>query len=255
MEVKNPSTSIGIFIFYFKPTEDYIKTLRYFLELSLGLNKILIYSIQDYPEYGLYDIMEDVIVNIRNSGIDHYHYIMTYLENTLLVDTDFFKETLWLKMFDVFSAKHIVLLYKDSLELTKPLLHYEIVVGDKDIVINQYPVDSALFNRFIIIDNYTIEEFCHNILNIVDEMNIYQFLIERRLTRHKSLVYCNFVPSILINLFYNYKYKSITRISVSDIIPVYVSTIGMRLLSIYYRELKVCQRKRISSLANFTPTG
>ena len=99
MEVANLPTTVGIFIFYHKPKADYISNLKSFMDISLGLNKQFIYSLSDYPKYGLYDIMEDILVQLRKLDTPKFHYVMIYLENTLINDTEIYKELFWFRIF------------------------------------------------------------------------------------------------------------------------------------------------------------
>lgn len=245
MEVSNLPTSVGIFIFYHKPTNEYISTLRSFMDVSLGLNKFIIYSLSDYSKYGLYDIMEDILIQIKKLNRTKFHYIMVYLENTLITDTTIHKELFWYRLFDVFVTNHVIILYKDVIDFELPIFKFEVVPSEKEISVYQHSIEFGLINRYLIIDNYNLEELCNNILNVVDEMDIYQFLIERRYDITRSTLYCNFTPSNLVNLFYNYKFKNLAKICENDIIPIYVSTIGIRILNILYNELKNCQKKRL----------
>ena len=248
MEVNKIPISIGIFIFYSKPTNEYVSTLRTFIDLSLGINKIFIYSLSDYPKCGLYDVLEDIIHSLRKLEQNKFHYIMIYLENTLISDTDVYKDILWFKSFDIYICDHVVIIYKDVIDFELPMFQYEIVPVENEINIYHHSIDIGLANKYILIDNYNIEELCNDILKIDNEMDMYQFLIGRRYEDNRSTIYCNFTPSNLVNLFYNYRYRTLFKISGNDIIPVFVSTIGIRVLNILYKQLKVCQKNRLLSL-------
>lgn len=246
MEVPN---SLGIFIFYHKPDIKYTETLCSFLELSLGLKQTFFYALTDYAELGLYEIVENLIERLKPFIQTKFHSIMIYIENTLLDETsaNFCKDETWFKFFDIYQCYYVIFLYKDSLAFQQPppLFKYELIPSSNEIIVKNQVTEACLVNRTIIIDNYNIEEFCFNILTVEKEMDIYQFLIGRRFEENRSIVHCNFTPSNLINLFYNYRYKSIIKVNDLDIIPVYSGAVSLRLLNILYRELKACQKRRL----------
>ena len=245
-----PSQLLGIFIFYQEPDKSYWNTLRSFLNLSLGLkyNDIFKYSISDYrQEIGYLDIISLILDDMGRKKQTVYHNIIVYVENSILLSTDYHKDLFWYRLYDIFSVEYIVYIYKEQLEFDLLLFPYRVLCLNQNLKIDQSNIVQPLVNKVIILDNLNIEEFCSSIINCSDKTRLLDYLINRyEIDDELTELYTNFKPTNEIKLFNNLKFISHTKpVDSSIIIPIFVNNLSLKLLEIIYSELKKLQKKRL----------
>ena len=114
---KNASQILGIFIFYQEPDVRYWSALQSFLHFSLGLKyeDMFKYSVSDYiEELGYIDIMSLILDDLSSRGNARYHNIIIYVENSILLATDYHKDVLWYRLFDIYQIEYLVFIYKEK---------------------------------------------------------------------------------------------------------------------------------------------
>ena len=247
---KNTSQLLGIFIFYQEPDVKYWSAIQSFLHFSLGLKyrDMFKYSISDYnEELGYLDIMSLILDDISNRGNVKYHNILVYVENSMLLSTDYHKDVVWYRLFDIYQVEYIVFIYKEYLVFDKVLFPFKVSCTNENLKIEEANIDSILINKMIVLDNLNIEEFCHSIWECTYNTKLIDFMVERySLDEEITELYTNFIPTNDIKLFLNYKYSMRNRIiDKCTIIPIYVSILGTKLLDKLYRELKKCQKAQL----------
>jgi hypothetical protein len=241
---------LGIFIFYQDPDKSYWNTLRSFLNLSLGLkyNDIFKYSISDYrQDIGYLDIISLILDDMGRKKQTVYHNIIVYVENSILLSTNYHRDMFWYRLFDIFSVEYIVYIYKEQLEFDLLLFPYRVLCLNQNLMIDHTNIVQQLVNKVIILDNLNIEEFCSAIINCTDKTRLFDYLVNRYVIDDKlTELYTNFKPTNEIELFNNLKYISGTEpMDRSIIIPIFVNNLSLKLLEIIYRELKKLQKKRL----------
>jgi hypothetical protein len=244
------SQVLGIFIFYQEPEKSYWNTLKCFLNLSLGLKStdIYKYSILNYREdLGYLDIISLILEDISKIKQTTYHNIIIYIENSILLATNYHKDIFWYRIFDIFDVEYIIYLYKEQLDFDPFLFQYRISCHNENLKIDDTKLDHSLKNQLIILDNINIEEFCNCILNCTFKIRLLDYIVERyTLDEQLTISYTNFVPTNEIYLLNNFYLLGINnKIDKSTIIPIFVSNVSFKLLHILYSELKSLQKKRL----------
>ena len=247
---KNASQILGIFIFYQEPDVRYWSALQSFLHFSLGLKyeDMFKYSVSDYiEELGYIDIMSLILDDLSSRGNARYHNIIIYVENSILLATDYHKDVLWYRLFDIYQIEYLVFIYKEYLVFDKTLFPFKVSCTNENLKIEEANIDSFLINKVIVLDNLNIEEFCHSILECSFKTKLIDFMIERySIDEEITELYTNFVPTNDVKLFYNYKFSALkSKIDKNTIVPIYVSNLATKLLDILYRELKNSQKAQL----------
>lgn len=243
-------TSVGIFIFNEKPNPDYEITLRSFFNLSLGMEHVFQYTLLEDTIYGnkysMLDIMTKIILDLKKLNQYRFHNIIVYIDNK---DTEIFggeNDLLWFKMFDIYSIEHMIYIYREYVLFELPLFSYRTTPQEDQIVIDSFSVDLGLINRCILIDNFPLEELCSTIMTTYNSLDVFQFLINRRSLMNKTVIYTNFPMMSIQNLFYNYNFRGVLKYEQNDIIPIFNSTIGNRLLKLFYKDLFSPNRNKLT---------
>jgi hypothetical protein len=247
---KKPSHLLGIFIFYHEPEKSYWNTLKCFLNLSIGLKytDIYKYSILNYKEdSGYIDIISLLLDDMRRIKQTKYHNIIIYVENSILLATNYHKDIFWYKIFDIFDVEYVIYLYKEQLDFDPSLFRYNVSCHNQNLKIDVSKLDDSLKNQFVILDNINIEEFCKSIINCKNKTGLLDYIIERySIEDQLTELYTNFTPTNDINLFRNITLvENSNKIDKSTIVPIFVNSISFKLLNILYAELKSLQKKRL----------
>ena len=247
---KKPTHLLGIFIFYQEPDQSYWNTLKCFLNLSIGLkySDIYKYSILNYREdLGYLDIISLILEDMSCIKQTKYHNIIVYVENSILLATNYHKDIFWYRMFDIFEVEYVIYLYKEQLDFDSFLFQYRASCHDENLEIDITNMDFLLKNKVVILDNLNIEEFCNSILNCNYNTKLLDYLVERySIEQEHTELYTNFKPTNEVKIFSNLNLLRFhTKIDKSIIIPIFISNISYKLLDILYLELKKLQKKRL----------
>ena len=247
---KNPP-SIGIFIFYQEPEASFWNAVQSFLCFALGIKQkhIFKYSIMDYePNSGYFDMMSLILDEIQAQDIYTFHNMLVYVDNSHLLETDYHKNELWYRLFDNYNVQHLLFMYKSAVEFEKELFAFKLTCKDDNLQIEQCPINSFMRNRLILLDNICIEDFCLLILNNVKKINLMDFLpqwLEISRGDHVSMR-TNFIPMNDMWMFHNYKYiNNQIAIHSNCVVPIFISKMTTQFLETMYRQLKLCQNKKI----------
>jgi len=248
--LKKHTHMLGIFIFYQEPEESYWNTLKCFLNISIGLkyNDIYKYSILNYREdLGYLDIISLILEDMSHIHQIKYHNIIVYVENSILLATNYHKDIFWYRMFDIFEVEYIIYLYKEQLDNDPTLFGYRASCYNENLKIDMTNMNISLKNQVVLLDNINIEEFCYSILNCSNKVKLLDYLVERyTIDKECSELITNFTPTNEINLFSNLNVLGYhNKIDTSIIIPIFVTNISKKLLDILYSELKSLQKKRL----------
>jgi len=247
---KKPTHILGIFIFYQEPEISYWNTLKCFLNLSIGLKytDIYKYSILNYrEELGYLDIISLILEDMSYIKQTTYHNIIVYVENSILLATNYHKDIFWYRMFDIFDVNYIIYMYKEELDFEPSLFRYKVSCHKDNLKIDEIFIDYSLKNQVVILDNINIEEFCKSILNCNNNIKLLDYLVNRYSNEDEiSELFTNFIPTNDIHLLSYYNgLDSHFKIDKSVILPIFITNISLKLLDILYYELKSLQKKRL----------
>jgi hypothetical protein len=241
-QINKSTPSLGIFIFYQDPDLEYWNTLQSFLCLSLCLKKsnIFKYSVSNYrEEIGYIDIITLISDDIRRIGKHTFHNIIIYVENSMLLASNYYNDVYWYNMFDNYTVNYLVFIYNEPVKLNELLFPFKLSFSNDNIRIDNYLLDTAVIHKnTVILNHFNIEHFCLSVLESIHNTKLIDFMVEQYVIQNHSIeMFTNFIPTNDIHLFYNYNSNS--PIDLKHIIPIYISKFSLKLLDDMF--FKICK--------------
>jgi hypothetical protein len=250
--------SMGIFIFYQEPDAVYWNAVQSFFSFAMGLKKaqILKYSVMDYePNSGYFDMMTLILDEIHAKGVYTFHSMFIYVDNSHLLETDYHKNDLWYRLFDNYTVHHLLFIYKDVVAYENEMFAFKLTCHETNLQIEQNPINSFMRNRVIVLDDMNLEDFCLLILNSAHhsrKTGLLDFLPQwlEISNADNVLMRTNFIPTNDTWVFQNYKTNMQLDIHSNCVVPIFISQMTIQFLETLYRQLKVCQKKKILKAIN-----
>jgi hypothetical protein len=242
-QINESTPSLGIFIFYQEPDVEYWNTLQSFLCLSLDLKRtnIFKYSVSNYrEELGYIDIITLISDDISRIGKYTFHNIIIYVENSMLLASNYYNDLYWYNMFDNYTVNYLIFIYNEPVKLNELLFPFKLSFTNGNIRIDNYLIDTVVIHKnTVILNHFNIEYFCLSILESINNTKLIDFMVEQYVIDNHSIeMFTNFIPTNDIYLFYNNNSKSPT--SLQYIIPIYISKFSLKLLDDMF--FKICKK-------------
>ena len=241
-QIHKSTQSLGIFIFYQEPDLEYWHTLQSFLCVSLRLKQsdIFKYSVSNYiKDLGYIDIITLISDDIGRIGKYTFHNIIIYVENSMLLASNYYNDLYWYNMFDNYTVNYLIFIYNEHVKLNEVLFPFKLSFSNGNIRIDNYLIDTKVIHtNTVILNHFNIEHFCLSVLESVNNTKLIDFMVEQYLIENHSIeMFTNFIPTNDIHLFYNCKSNSL--IDLQHIIPIYISKFSLKLLDEMF--FKICK--------------